>query len=524
MDNVNDDGANNIEHFIDIGIALTTEKNHHALLEKILKNAMKLSAADAGTIYSVNEKQQLSFDTVLNNSLNIHLGGTSNNPINFPNIDIFTFGEANTSALVAIAAANSEIINVENVDECENYDFSAAKIMDEHIGYRTDSVLTIPMKNHQGELNGVIQLINATNENNEVIAFSSEVVRVVQSLTSFAAIILTNKQLVIEMENLFSSFSKLIASAIDRKSPYTGSHCRKVPVITMMLAKACDQKSDGPLADFSMTTEDFNQLSVAAWLHDCGKVATPEYIMDKAKKLETIFDRIELVNARFEIAARDITYSSKLSDTEKIDLLKELSSDREFINKANTGGEFFDDDKITRVYQIAKRHKVSIDGKTQSVLTDNEILNLITKRGTLTAKERQIINDHMKVTVEMLESMPFPKHLQKVPEYACGHHEKMDGTGYPKGLKRDEMSIPARIMAIADIFEALTANDRPYKEPKTLSETLKIMGFMKLDDHIDPDLFDVFIQEEVYLSFAENFLDKSQIDNVDVNNIPGYLK
>ena len=361
-------------------------------------------------------------------------------------------------------------------------------------------------------------------ENNEVIAFSNEIVRVVQSLTSFAAIILTNKQLVVEMENLFSSFSKLIASAIDRKSPYTGSHCRKVPVITMMLAKACDQKSDGPLADFSMTTEDFNQLSVAAWLHDCGKVATPEYIMDKAKKLETIFDRIELVNARFEIAARDITYSSKLSDTEKIDLLKELSSDREFINKANTGGEFFDDDKITRVYQIAKRHKVSIDGKTQSVLTDNEILNLITKRGTLTAKERQIINDHMKVTVEMLESMPFPKHLQKVPEYACGHHEKMDGTGYPKGLKRDEMSIPARIMAIADIFEALTANDRPYKEPKTLSETLKIMGFMKLDDHIDPDLFDVFIQEEVYLSFAENFLDKSQIDNVDVNNIPGYLK
>jgi HD-GYP domain-containing protein (c-di-GMP phosphodiesterase class II) len=163
-----------------------------------------------------------------------------------------------------------------------------------------------------------------------------------------------------------------------------------------------------------------------------------------------------------------------------------------------------------------------MDGKTQSVLTNNEVLNLITKRGTLTAKERQIINDHMKVNVEMLESMPFPKHLKNVPEYACGHHEKMDGTGYPKGLKRDQMSIPARIMAIADIFEALTATDRPYKAPKTLSETLKIMGNMKLDDHIDPDLFDVFIKNKVYLTFAENFLDKSQIDNIELTDIPGY--
>lgn len=517
-----DAANNNIEHFIDIGIALSSEKNHHALLEKILKSAMELSSADAGTIYSITDNQQLAFDTVLNTSLNIHLGGTSNNAINLPNIDIYTFGEVNTSAMVSIAAANGEIINVENADECDDYDFSAAKAMDEHIGYRTSSVLTIPMKNHQGDLNGVIQLINATDEHNKVTAFHNDAIRVVQSLTSFAAIILTNKQLVTEMENLFTAFSKLIASAIDKKSPYTGSHCRKVPEITMMLAKACHQISEGPLSDFTMTDEDFHELSVAAWLHDCGKVATPEYIMDKSKKLETIFDRIELVNARFEIAARDITYSDKLTEKEKFAQLKELASDREFINEANTGGEYFDDEKIVRVYKIAKHYQISIDGEIQSVLNDNEVLNLITKRGTLTARERQIINDHMKVTVEMLESMPFPKHLKNVPEYACGHHEKMDGTGYPKGLRRDEMSIPARIMAIADIFEALTANDRPYKKPKTISESLKIMGYMKLDDHIDPDLFDVFVQQKVYLTFAENFLDKSQIDNVELCNIPGY--
>tara|TARA_R110001583_G_scaffold2233_3_gene16385 strand:- start:740 stop:2317 length:1578 start_codon:yes stop_codon:yes gene_type:complete len=522
MNNVNHNIKSNVEHFVDIGISLSTEKNHDALLEKILKSAMELSCADAGTIYSVTDDKKLAFNTVLNTSLNIHLGGTSNNVIDFPNIDIYTYGEVNNSAMVSIAAASGEIITIEDAYQSKKYDLSSAKSMDQITGYKTVSVLTLPMKDHQGELNGVIQLINAMNEKGDTVAFKNEIVRVIQSLTSFAAIILTNKQLVVEMENLFSSFSKLIASAIDRKSPYTGSHCRKVPRITMMLAKACHRISDGPLADFSMSNEDFHQLSVAAWLHDCGKIATPEYIMDKAKKLETIFDRIALVNARFEIAARDITYSKKFTDNEKVSRLNELSDDREFINIANTGGEFFDDSKIERVYKIAKRYQISIDGKTQSVLTNNEVLNLITKRGTLTAKERQIINDHMTVTVEMLESMPFPKHLKNVPEYACGHHEKMDGTGYPKGLKRDQMSIPARIMAIADIFEALTANDRPYKEPKTLSETLKIMGHMKLDDHIDPDLFDVFIQQKVYLTFAENFLDKSQIDDVDLCNIPGY--
>jgi len=228
-----------------------------------------------------------------------------------------------------------------------------------------------------------------------------------------------------------------------------------------------------------------------------------------------------LVNARFEIAARDIYHNIKLSDNYKVEQLKMLENDRLFIVNANTGGEFFDSDKVARVYQIAKRHQVSIAGKTQNIISDNEIENLIVARGTLTASERQIINDHMKVTVEMLESMPFQKHLKNVPEYACGHHEKMDGTGYPEGLKREQMSIQARIMAIADIFEALTANDRPYKAPKTLSETLTIMGRMKQNDHLDPDLFDVFIHQKVYLRFAKDFLQPSQLDDFLIENIPG---
>jgi len=511
----------NIEHFIEIGIALSSEKNHDSLLEKVLKSAMELANADGGTIYSISADNELVFKTLFNKSLDIHLGGTSKDKVNYPNIPIFKYGECNDSAIVAVSAASGKIINIDDVDTCTDFDFSAAKAMDKKMHYHTKSVLTLPMKNHHDDLNGVIQLLNAHNEKNQVIAFNLDIERVISSLTSLAAMIITNKELVDDMENLFNSFSQLIASAIDKKSPYTGGHCRRVPEITMMLAKACHRIESGKLQAFSMSDEDFHELSVAAWLHDCGKVATPEYVMDKAKKLETISDRITLVSARFEVAARDIYNSQRLDKNQKAEQLKQLESDREFIKIANTGGEFFDEDKVQRVYQIAKSYQVAIDGIKQSVLSEDEVYNLITKRGTLNAKERKIINGHMDVTVEMLEAMPFPKHLQRVPEYACGHHEKMDGTGYPKGLKRDQMSIPARLMAIADIFEALTANDRPYKAPKKLSETLMIMGRMRLEDHLDPDLFMVFIKEKVYLEFAHQALDPSQLDEFDVSQIPG---
>jgi HD-GYP domain-containing protein (c-di-GMP phosphodiesterase class II) len=513
----------NEKYFIDIGIALSTEKDHKVLLEKILLSAKQLAHADGGTIYSVSANNELKFETILNDSLQLHLGGTTGTEINFPNIPIFINGQENNQAMVAIAAARKQIININDAYEANHFDTSAARAMDEKTGYRTQSVLTLPMADHQGELNGVLQLINAKDADGNTTIFSDQIKTTIHALSSLAAIVITNKQLINEMEELFSSFSKLIAKAIDRKSPYTGGHCRRVPEITLLLAKACNEISYGPLADFHFSKDDFHELSVAAWLHDCGKVATPEHVMDKATKLQTIVDRIDLVEARFEIVQRDIQYSSVLTEQEKSCSLAQLQDDRQFIRIANTGGEFFDDDKIARVQQIAKQYQIEINQQHQSVLTEDEIYNLITKRGTLTAEERQIINGHMDTTVEMLESMKFPKHLLRVPEFACGHHEKMDGTGYPKGLTKEQMSTPARMMAIADIFEALTAADRPYKPAKTLSETLRIMGFMKLDNHIDPELFDVFIDQQVYMQFAEKYLQPDQIDQVELSNIPGYV-
>jgi hypothetical protein len=298
-----------------------------------------------------------------------------------------------------------------------------------------------------------------------------------------------------------------------------------VPVITEMLAQAACVAEDGPYETFSLSEEELYELSIAAWLHDCGKVTTPEYVVDKSTKLETIYDRVETVRTRFEVAKRDaeIDYLRALqADDTDADGLKEtfearvakLNDDWSFLEVANIGGEFMSDDHQARIHEIAAM-TWSNNGETENFLSENEVYNLCIARGTLTAEEREVINNHIVMTVEMLEELPFPKHLKKVPEYAGGHHEKMDGTGYPKGLTADQMSIPARMMAIADIFEALTASDRPYKKAKTISESLKIMGFMVKDAHIDPDLFRLFLQADIPRIYAEANLLPDQIDTWD---------
>jgi HD-GYP domain-containing protein (c-di-GMP phosphodiesterase class II) len=522
-----------LDEFLNVSIALSTEKNTSKLLEHILLSAKNLANAEGGTIYSVKDGKELIFDTLFNDKLNLHLGGSSGNPIDFPSIPIFIDDQVNLSATVAHVAASGKIINIDDIYESTQYSSSQARAVDEKHDYRTQSVLTIPMKNHEGDLNGVLQLINAKNENAEVISFSSEIQRSVEALTSLASVALTNRQLINAMEELFQAFTQLIAKAIDEKSPYTGGHCRRVPELTMMIAEALHRHDEGPLADFKMTEADRHELNLAGWIHDCGKVATPEYVMDKAKKLETVFDRLHLVETRFELAMRDAEIvalkeqlqapdeASKLAIQTKLDnKVSGLRQAYEFIKKTNTGGEFMTPEDQQKLEDISAMANVQLNGEKHPLLTSDEIHNLRTARGTLNPQEREIINRHMDITVEMLESLPFPKHLKRVPEFACGHHEKMDGTGYPKGLTRDQMSIPARAMAIADIFEALTAADRPYKDAKKVSECLRIMGFMSKDSHIDPDLFEVFVKQRVYWQYAEMFCKPEQLDDLPINKIP----
>ncbi len=422
----------------------------------------------------------------------------------------------------------------------EEFDFSGTRNFDNKMGYRSTSFLTVPMTNHENENIGVLQLINAMEpDSNKIIPFSLLEQQLVESLSSQAAVTITNRALIDAQKNLFDSFIQLIADAIDEKSPYTAGHCRRVPVLTNMLADAVNKIDRGPLKDFSMTDDEKYELEVAAWLHDCGKITTPEYVVDKGTKLETIFDRISLVDLRFEILKRDAmiaTLKSKLkntngsgdidqaleSDKSLQEELKRLLKEREDIRAYNVGGEVLADTDLDRIEEIASRTYSDPDQETVSLLSDEEVQNLQIGRGTLSIREREIINNHVSVTIKMLESLPYPKHLAKVPEYAGGHHEKMDGSGYPNKLKREDMSVQARMIAIADVFEALTASDRPYKKAMPLSQSLKILGQMKLDNHVDADLFDVFINEKIYLDYANKYLGENQIDEIDFKNIPGY--
>ena len=520
-----------IRRLNEIGIALSTEKDTDKLFELILEEAKNITNADGRTLYMIDNNGNLKFEIMRNDSMKTVMGGTSGVKIPLePVLKYFDDGEPNYKNVSAYAALTGETINIKDAYEEEGYDFSGAIAYDKSSGYRSKSFLTVPLKNHENEIIGVMQLINAIDKNTgEVIPFTSEVQEQVESIASQGAVALTNKRLVEELKTLFESFIKLIATAIDRKSEYTGGHCERVPLITMMLADAVEKVDYGKYKDFKMTEDERYELFIAGWLHDCGKVATPPHVVDKGTKLETITDRIETVKTKFELLRRDAeidflnkkigmngSVNGKMEEieTEYKKRLDQINEDEAFIEKCNVGGEFMEKELQQRVINISK-YDYSFKGEKMPFLSEDEVRNLNIAKGTLLPEEREIINDHIVITIEMLDQLPYPKNLRNVPEFAGGHHEKLDGTGYPKGLMEKEMSVQAKMMAIADIYEALTAADRPYKDGKKLSMAMRIMGFMKKDYHIDKELFEIFVKEGVYKKYAKDYVKKNQIDEVD---------
>lgn len=528
-----------LEYLNAIGIALSQERDINTLLETILVAAKNLTRADGGTLYRlVGDKLQ--FEIVRTDSLSIAMGGTSGNPVPFYPIPLHDKdGKPNNTMIAAFAALNHKTVNVADAYTEEGFDFSGTRNFDKRTGYRSTSFLTVPMKDHEGEIIGVLQLLNATDPATKTVtSFTEEDQRLAESLASQAAIALTNRLLIQQLEVLFESLIELINTAIDEKSPYTGGHCKRVPTLTMMLAEAAHHAAEGSLADFRMNDKDRYELKIAGLLHDCGKITTPVHVVDKATKLQTIYDRVELVATRFEVLKRDAEIemlhakvralgaddeeSALRAEEAFLKKVAQYEDDREFLRRTNIGGERMKPEDQARVSQIARYTWRNIRGEHDRFLSRDEETNLNIPAGTLNPDERQIINHHIVATIKMLEALPWPRHLANVPEYAGGHHERMDGKGYPKGLLREQMSVQARVMGIADIFEALTAKDRPYKPGKTLSESLGILGRFKENGHIDPDLFDIFVREKVYLRYAREFLDPEQIDDVDETLIPGY--
>jgi HD-GYP domain-containing protein (c-di-GMP phosphodiesterase class II) len=537
--NQNNDLLQRLDELNAIGIALSSERDINRLLEIILEAAKRIAHADAGTLYLLDaERQVLRFAIIRTDSLGIVMGGTSGQSISFSPVRLYDeAGKPNHATVVAYAALSGKTVNIPDAYTAEGYDFSGTKAFDQKTGYRSTSFLTVPMRDHEDQIIGVLQLINALDrQSGGITSFHEDDVHLTESLASQAAIALTNRRLIRQMEDLFESFISLINTAIDDKSPYTGGHCERVPILTMQLAEAVNLTQQGALKDFSMSPQDKYELKIAGLLHDCGKITTPVHVVDKSTKMQTLFDRIHLLDTRFEVLKRDaeITFLRGLLEAEQnlveanrlhiefTEQIRRLDDDREFLRHCNVGSEKMEEADQARVRSIAAYQWRNEADEQADFLSVDEIENLNIQFGTLTAAERQIINHHIDVTIKMLESLPWPRQLKNVPEYAGGHHERMDGKGYPKGLVREQMSWQARMMGIADIFEALTAKDRPYKKGKTLTESLFIMGKFKLGGHIDPDLFDVFVREKVYLAYAQQFLDPEQIDEVDVSKIPGY--
>ncbi|MBZ0250508.1 MAG: GAF domain-containing protein [Burkholderiales bacterium] len=527
-----------LEYLNAIGVALSQERDINRLLETILVAAKNLTRADGGTLYRLVD-DRLHFEIMRNDSLAIAMGGTSGTAIPFYPIPLHDKdGNPNLTMIAAYVAINDRTVNIADAYTEEGFDFSGTRNFDKRTGYRSTSFLTVPMKNHEGEIIGVLQLLNAIDSGTgAVTVFSDEDRRLAESLASQAAIALTNRLLIQQLEVLFESLIELINTAIDDKSPYTGGHCKRVPTLTMMLAEAAHAAAEGPLASFRMTDKDRYELKIAGLLHDCGKITTPVHVVDKATKLQTIFDRIALVDTRFEVlkseaeaamlravlAAREAEDASSEARAREdfAAKVRQYDDDREFLRRTNVGGERMSPEDQARVTRIAQYAWTGPRGTPERFLTRDEEANLNIPYGTLNPKEREIINHHIVATIKMLEALPWPRHLVNVPEYAGGHHERMDGKGYPRGLTRAQMSVQARIMGIADIFEALTAKDRPYKPGKTLSESIAILAKFKENGHIDPDLFDIFVKERVYLRYAREFLDPEQIDDVDAARVPG---
>ncbi len=516
-----------IEKLTSIGISLSSERDMDVLMEKILLGAKELTNADGGTLYRVKDNQ-LHFEILRTDSLGFAMGGTTGKPAHFPPIPLYIEpgSKLNNKNISAYTAATGETVNIPDAYEAAGFDFQGTKLFDQQNNYRSTSFLSIPLKNHENEVIAVLQLINARDERTgTIIPFSMDQQKLAESLASQAAIALSNFQLIEDLRHLLEKFIEVIASAIDEKSPYTGGHCRRVPAIANIFAHCINQVTQGPLAGVKFSKQQLYEINIAALLHDCGKITTPVHVVDKATKLETIYDRIEMVRLRMLHIKKDekirlLEALLQENDPQTIEntqaryreRIKQLDEEMAFLETANKGSEFMQETHKQRVEDIAKNVWIDADGKPKPLLNDNEIYNLCITKGTLTQEERDIINNHIVMTQKMLNALPFPKHLANVAEIAGNHHERMDGKGYPNGLTGTEMSLPARMMCIADIFEALTAADRPYKKAMPLSMALKILAKMRDDQHIDPELFDVFIREKVYLKYAKEYLDPEQID------------
>ena len=505
-----------IKKLSDIGRALSGVHDLNTLLEMIVDQARNFTNADAGTLYIV-EDNTLRFKIVQNDSLKIRMGGKDGESIPFAPVEL---NQSNVSAYVAL---NGVSVNIPDVYNTDLFDFTGPKKFDQSTGYRSQSMLVVPMRDHYGDVIGVLQLLNATTFNTgKVTTFSKDYENLTESLASQAAVSITNAKLISNMTELFEAFVKVMATAIDEKSPVTGGHIRRVADLTLTMADVIHNIKEGPYKDITFTQDQIYELKIAAYMHDIGKVTSPVEIVEKAKKLQTIFDRIQYIRLRMAYISQRIILegqNAKIeilqngSDSEKLkaletethNKLEEIKEIREFINKCNEPGEFLDDETLERLKEISQKTYIDDEEKQQPFLKDDELVNLSIRRGSITEVERKKMQDHAAVTLKMLKQIPFTKKLKNIPDFAGAHHEFINGKGYPLGLKGDEIPFEGKLMAVTDIAEALTASDRPYKKAMPLETVNRILRSMAEKEELDNNLVELFIEKEVYKTYQEKY-------------------
>lgn len=504
------DPQDRLRRLNEIGIALSVERDLQVLLERIVQEARGFTCADAGTLFLVKD-DKLSYEITQNDTLKSFMGGTHGD-INLPPVPL------EKDYVSGYVAVTGEVLNIADVYTETEHNFEGPKVYDRMTGYRTKSMLVVPMKDHEGHIIGVLQLLNAIDPLTKAEAvFSAEDQALIESLASQAAVAINNARFIEDTERLFESFVQVMATAIDERSPYTGGHIRRVMHISMHIAEAINACKEGPLAEVHFNEEELDEIRIAAWMHDIGKITTPEWVVDKGNKLETIFDRIELLRTRFAYIRASIQLERQEKRMAALEAghplppdfeqqyeerLARLDDELAFLERANTPGEFMEKEDIERVGQIATQTYVA-GGQEHPYLTSDEAKNLSISYGSLTADEIQKMRDHAAMSIKMLSKIPFTRKLSQVPTIAGAHHERLDGKGYPQGLQEHQISLQARILALADVFEALSASDRPYKKAKPRDVVLKILQSMVEERHIDGDLYELFVKDRLYLKLEE---------------------
>lgn len=519
--------AEQINDMTAIGKALGTGRDQKNLFRMILDVARRFTRADGGTLYLVDHMANtLEFRIMQNDSLSISEQG---NNINLPGVRLYNdAGKPNLTNVSSYVFHTGETVNIEDVYKTDKFDFKGTKTFDKQLNYISRSMIVIPMKNHEDEIIGILQLINAKNpQDGSIRPFDSEDQKKAGSLAGQAAVILTQQMLIIEMNELFEAFIKAIAVSIDEKSKHTGGHIQRVTELALMIAEMINTDTT-VFKNRHLSRDQLDELRIAALMHDTGKITTPEHIISKSSKLEAVCDRIELVRTRFKLfkAHNELAAAKKklaLHDPEglkeaysRIDqtcLEKNAVLDEELkaLENINTTKGALDNALLGRLQEIKPKTAI-IQDETIPYLMPDEIENLSIKKGTLTQRERDAINCHAIISEKILSKLPWPKKLKKIPSIAGAHHEKLDGTGYPYQIRGDAINLQARILAVADIFEALSAQDRPYKKAMTLNQVESILKQMAGNNEIDSDIVYLFFSTGTHLKYARQYLDPSQID------------